>query len=607
MPTSTNGGQYAQNATDTGTAFGNPLPGVAAQNPNVAGQNNSGGVLSGANTWVSPNLYNMVNGQNGTYGSGNYAVPTYTPPSSISSSQLANTPAPNFQSPTPTPLYPTVSLAPQPLQPTEQNAQNTSTLLQTLNDQLAGKQSYESGLYNQYGFNTTTDANGNIVADPGTADLSAKLTGLTNQAQAIPLQIQNNAIGHDVTSGELNPITTAQLRNNAIQALGVSSLIAAKNGQLATAQHYVDNAVQQKYGPIQEQIKAKSANLQLILNSPEYTNEQKSRAAQQQAALAQQAAALDLQKQNYTATQNEVLQYAGVADAQTLGVMQQLQTPEQVAQYAAAKGLLTTTQQQQQGALKLQQSQIEQIPLDMKLKQADLAAKQASTAQSYAAAALSRANASAFANPALIEASANGTIDPTKVNSRNVSFMSALANAGVNVNQVGINSAATKKVMTNLQTQAAQITQAGGALERNLPLLASLSDKVNTLGIPAVDTNLNAWEAKYSNKPDVVNYLSTLQTVRSEYAKYIARGGQVDDSVNREAASAIPVGINGDTLRSLLTVVQSEGANVQASIKDAQAGQWASLQGTQPAATGDSHVYNGVTYVVQNGQWVPQK
>ncbi len=265
-------------------------------------------------------------------------TPTYTPPSTISSAQLTPTAAPNFQAPQQTPLYPTVSLAPQPLQPTEQNAQNTSTDLQKLNDQLLGKSAFTSDLYKQYGFNTTTDANGNIVADPGTADLSAKLTGLTNEAQAIPLQIQNNAIGHDVTSGELQPVTTAKLRNNAIQALGVSSLIAAKNGQLATAQHYVDNAVQQKYGPIEEQIKAKTANLQLIQNSPQYDAETKARAAQQQAALTQQSAALDIAKANYTATQNEVLKYAPVADAQTLSAMQSATTPQQVTQIAAQAG-----------------------------------------------------------------------------------------------------------------------------------------------------------------------------------------------------------------------------------------------------------------------------
>ncbi len=197
-------------------------------------------------------------------------------------------------------------------------------------------------------------------------------------------------------------------------------------------------------------------------------------------------------------------------------------------------------------------------------------------------------SASVFAasqNPNLIAAVKAGLIDPSKVNSRTAPFYSALANTGVNANQLTIDAAATKKVITNLDTQSAQITQAGQALESNMAMLAGLSDKVNTLGIPAFDTDLNAVMSKYSNQPDIVKYLSVLSTVRAEYAKYIARGSQVDDATKREAAGAIPAGVNGDVLRSLLTTLQTEGANVQSSIQAAKKGQWEQLQGT-PAQGG---------------------
>lgn len=220
------------------------------------------------------------------------------------------------------------------------------------------------------------------------------------------------------------------------------------------------------------------------------------------------------------------------------------------------------------------------------LKQAQIAETYANIANKKVDTQLKAAQAAAFTNPNLLNGISNGMYDPTKINSRNVNLYNAMADAGVNAVQVSTDVAATKKVITNLDVQASQINQAGGALEKNMTYLASLSDKVNTLGIPKLDTDINALKSKYSNQPDVVNYLSTLATVRSEYAKYIARGGQVDDAVKREAAGAIPAGINGATLNSLHDTLKTEGDNVLQSIKDAKTGQWNSLQGGASSASG---------------------
>src|SRR3990167_1985620 len=115
-------------------------------------------------------------------------------------------------------------------------------------------------------------------------DLSSRLKALQNEALAIPLQLQQEAVGRGITAGGLQPLQTAALRNNAIQALSVSSLLEASRGNLALAQDQADRAVAAKYDPIKEEIAVKLANLDLILKSPEYTVAEKNRAQAQKTA-----------------------------------------------------------------------------------------------------------------------------------------------------------------------------------------------------------------------------------------------------------------------------------------------------------------------------------
>lgn len=265
------------------------------------------------------------------------------PQGTISSSTLAPTPSPNYTAPAPTPLYPSSAVVnPYALTAPQEKAQSLNNDIQGLNTSIANKAADTTALYKQYGFNTTTDANGNIVADPGTADLSAKLTALQNEALAIPQQLQLDATGRGITTGGLQPIQTAALRNNSIAALGVGSLIAAKNGQLETAKHYVDAALTQKYGPLEAELKAKTANLQLIMNSPEYTNAEKQQAAQQAQNIAKQQAALDKQKSDQQAAQTAVVNIIASNPSVPQNVLTQLgkaTNPVDVATIAASAGL----------------------------------------------------------------------------------------------------------------------------------------------------------------------------------------------------------------------------------------------------------------------------
>ena len=61
-------------------------------------------------------------------------------------------------------------------------------------------------------------------------DVSSQLIALQQEAKAIPLQTQEEALGRGITAGGLQPITTSRLRRNAIKALGLSAIGATLQG-----------------------------------------------------------------------------------------------------------------------------------------------------------------------------------------------------------------------------------------------------------------------------------------------------------------------------------------------------------------------------------------
>ena len=487
--------------------------------------------------------------------------------------------------PTPPPDLSTIIAQNTQTSPAEDQLSSVSDQIDSLTGQLASQGDYANGLNAKYNVDQNTQLANDLTSN--ISQIQAQRDSLFQQYSSAN---KNYGLGAyldfqtKMTDGELSAKQAAY-----------SATLATVNGQLSTAKGLIDTAIKNKYDPIVNQINAFKSQADLI--SSTLNRDQTKQLAVMQAQLADRTAQIATNK----AISTTMLEKIATAAANSANP---------APAYIVAQAQNAALGDNPSSALSIISPYLND-PLAAKQELADIQAKNASAAASYASANkdnqqadLYKSQAAAYGSPALIAAVQNGTIDPSKVNSRNLSIMAAFANAGVNVNQGSIDAAAAKKVITNLQVQSAQITQAGGALERNLPLLASLSDKVNTLGIPAADTNLNALESKFSNQPDIVNYLSTLSTVRAEYAKYISRGAAVDDATKTEAANAIPVGVNGDTLRSLLGVIQTEGKNVQSSITDAQKNEWSQLQGgasSSVPAAGTTGTLSDGTVVTVNG------
>jgi hypothetical protein len=260
--------------------------------------------------------------------------PTVPSQTTIDSSLLGSTTESPYTVPTPT-TVPDVSTLGTPYANTqpEQNASDLSTQLENLNNEMTGKAGDTT---------TAMNAAGLPALNATQTDLSSQLLTLTNAAKAIPNQLQIDATGRGMTAQGLAPIQTAQLRENSIQALTVSALLAATKGQIATATANANAAVAAKYDPIQAAITAAQANLKLIMASPDYTQSEKQQAQQQADAQTAKQAALNTAVQNSKDVNAIALKAAeNGADSATLQAITQA-TDQQSAIAAAGKYMQTS-------------------------------------------------------------------------------------------------------------------------------------------------------------------------------------------------------------------------------------------------------------------------
>ena len=199
-----------------------------------------------------------------------------SPDFKITSDNLASTATPNFQtsqSTVPTSItgitddIPEVKPA-----PIEKEADVFSERLRAINESLLGQGAFKRQKETELG---------QVEAQQSLDDLSVRLRDLERQEKAIPIQIQKEFEGRGVTAGGVAPIQAGRLRENAIEALTVSSLIDAATNRFTSAQRKVARAVEEKYGPLLEEQNIKLANLELILKSPTYDRATKERAEKQ--------------------------------------------------------------------------------------------------------------------------------------------------------------------------------------------------------------------------------------------------------------------------------------------------------------------------------------
>lgn len=544
----------------------------------------------------------------GTFNANNLN-PNYTPttaigaptvPSTITSGNLTQQPA----------LNPTIPAAPSavafPLSPTapaltatptENQATDLITQLQGLNDQNTGQAAYR----------TTQETAQDIAGKTQTiTDLTNHFNELKAQYDQTPLQDQNAvaAGGGGVTAAGLAPKTTAEQRTIAIQSLGTGALLQAAQGNLTTAQSLVDRAVKAKFDPIQEQITAKTNNLNLILNSPAYSDQQKNRAQAQLDNVNAQKAQIDLQTENFKTGQAMVVTASKLYSTDPVAqvaAQQALKLDPTDPQYLEKVTALVGKYQQDPNALALQKAQIGQA-------NASTASSIANTQKTYND--IRIANLGAPGPNGLVQGTTgNAAIDVTKPGYASQIVTGGLTQAAIDQKALsyltsgtlppqgrtgisGIQNAAISNRMAEmapggnlagnkaqLKADSSSLTTQQGYLDTTTRAFNTANDTLNALttfmsqnGInptqfPDFNSFTNYLKSKGVDPGSAGGYNSQIETLRSEYSQVLAKGGVRSVETDNKAAALIPNGLAPADLAKVAAQIKIDGDNV---IRDAQ-------------------------------------
>jgi hypothetical protein len=243
-------------------------------------------------------------------------------PAPISANALSTPALPTLPQPAPSPIPAT------PMVPTIDQIYNAppTDLEKKFTDTAIAEGNTAAALADETAYRTMQEQANDITAKKKTAnDLTTSLNNLKAEADQIPLSVQNAFEGRGATEGGVAPLQASETRKNTIKQIGVSAMLNAANGNLATAQDQVDNAVRAKFDPLKAQLAAKQAQLQALM--PLYNAEQ-TKAAEKRAALYdQEKRALDKQEAEQKNINSVMLTAASYnADAKTLTKIQNATT-----------------------------------------------------------------------------------------------------------------------------------------------------------------------------------------------------------------------------------------------------------------------------------------
>jgi len=493
---------------------------------------------------------------------------------------LPNTPNtnPNPNTLTTIPTISSIENAGGEMTPAEQTNKTLSDQLLNEMQQLGGRSAAQTAAEAKLGL---PDLNSQLN------DLNSQIETLKNNAQAIPIQDQTNATGRGITAAGLAPITAAELRNNTVQALGLSSLASTLRGNIANAQAQADKAVAAQFDPIQAQIDYLTKAIEL--NKPQMTKEEQIQANTVTAQLADRQRQLDQQK----ADKSTIIAWANAAVSNNPG--------NQAAQAAAQKALQTNDLATAFSLV----GQYQKDPIATQKALADLQLTRAQINKTQA-----DANATAVQNQAdntdivsLIQGISNPNATQTSLggltlNGLNQKAQAYLTNGG-NIQGLGLSGKgnvalqramiqnyagyladkmgltvpqitalykANSKAAGQVISRAAKIETTSATLSAQFPRLQQLAQQVGNLGISEQDVTAGkiATEKKF-NSVAAGNYVELLQTIRSDYSAMQASvaGSSGAQYFSEAADKAIPAGASPDVYAGLAQTIQGSAALAQ--------------------------------------------
>lgn len=148
----------------------------------------------------------------------------------------------------------------------EQKMQAESNL--NLQSALLNKTADTQSFQETAGVSSARDAQNQYVQQ--LADLNAQASSLQREAQAIPIQLENESVGRGRTAAGVAPIQTARLRDNALKALSIaqqsdiaSAALTGSQLNLQAAKDKAQQMVDLKYKPLEDQLAIKKEQYEL--------------------------------------------------------------------------------------------------------------------------------------------------------------------------------------------------------------------------------------------------------------------------------------------------------------------------------------------------------
>lgn len=492
------------------------------------------------------------------------------------------------------PTVPTISSivsdsgAPTPSQSEYQNIENEEGDLTT---KLGGQSGDYNALTTQY----------NIPGLMQTAnDLNTTISTIQAQRDSALQQLSSASKGYGLGAylNFQNKMTDGEL---AARQSAATATLAAINGQISTAQTYIDAAIKNKYDPITNQINALKDQADMVKDTLD--NEQTKQLTVMQAELTQRE---DTIKNNQTIA-SSMLEKIATAAANSANpapsyVVTQAQKAALSDDPASALGII---------------SPYLQDPLAAKQEIADIQSKNAATADSEADIAYKQAETaqiSAGAGGAAIGTTGSPTIDTTTqgysstavvgqytqadIDQKALSYLTSgtqppigrtgaagALNAAVSNRMAEIspggNLAANKTQLAALSSSLKQQTDYLNTVQRSVSnaeagfqqVTSAFQGKVNLTGFPSINAAVNAVKGQI-DPGTITAYQAGLTEVANEYTQVFSRGGTATDAVRSKATSIANGDLSVSDLQQVLSEVQAQGNIVvngsQAQVKSIQ-------------------------------------
>lgn len=461
-------------------------------------------------------------------------------------------------------------------------------------------------------------------------DINTQLMGLDAQSQKLQLdagaggtiqnQNTNAAIGRMGTAG-LAGANAESLRNNQIQqasiagqALTLKSVLYGAQQSYSMAKTAADAAAQSVYDATTQQINYEKAKLDAI--APQLTRDQATQAANQKAALDQQAKQADYQRQDNVAG-NGLIQAAMQNfpnDAQAhYAIQQAAQIPLTDPQYLSKVQALVG--QYQSNPQAVQKAVLENSLLRQQISKATYDAQKAQY-DAKAAAPTSITGTSGNNTKWLSDFYGSGGTVPLPslgMGSAAVKMKTGILNgiaesaqklniSGAQMSAIMSDKNAAQKAMTTIDKNQGMMTVAESTASRNFDQINTMLDTIppKTLS-PLLNQFVQTGQIQ-TGDPNLKPLAALITSSLNEYAKVITgqtSGTAVSDASRKEAQSFMSVSDNNQSIKNFITTAKQEMGNRNSGYQDAKDKMFGIIQNPQASLGSNS---NQTQTVQSNGQ-----